>query len=39
VDVGEALPLSRAADVHRRMEANEAAGRLVIEVAGERGVT
>ncbi|GAB3673751.1 alcohol dehydrogenase catalytic domain-containing protein [Salinisphaera aquimarina] len=37
VDVGEALPLARAADVHRRMEANEASGRLVIEVAGERG--
>lgn len=35
VDVGEALPLSAAAELHRRMEANTASGRLVLEVAGE----
>ncbi len=35
VDVGQAIALIDGAEVHRRMEANEAAGRLVIEVAGE----
>lgn len=35
VDVGEHVPLADAAQIHRRMEANEASGRLVIEVAGE----
>jgi len=35
IDVGDAIPLMHGGDVHRRMEANEAAGRLVIEVAGE----
>lgn len=37
VDVGEQLPLARAAEVHRRMESNQGAGRLVIEVGGEAG--
>lgn len=36
VDVGEQIPLARAADLHRRMESNTGAGRLLIEVAGER---
>lgn len=35
VDVGEAIPLAEAAELHRRMEANEGGGRLVLELAGE----
>lgn len=35
VDVGEIVPLSEAEDVHRRMEAGKAEGRIVLQVSAE----